>query len=68
MTKDQEGEKSNLNKSDDLQINRGFELMLRHNRRDSPSKPKIFSYNFGKMISLFNREILINFSLDITKK
>jgi hypothetical protein len=53
----------------DLRINRGFELMLRHNnRREESSKPKDFSFHFGKMLSLFSREIHIEFSLDINKK
>lgn len=71
MTKEKEGEKSKLNNSQDPQINRGFELMLRHNnRREKPSEPKSFKVRFGKMISLLKREIHFNFelSLDIKKK
>ena len=59
MTEDQEDEKKVLNK-DKLEINRGFELLLR-NRRKKP-KPKTFEVKF----SFFNKEI--TFSLDIKKK
>ncbi len=71
MTKDQEGAKSPLNNLRDLQINRGFELMLRHNsRREKPSKPKSFQFRFGKMLSLLRREIhfQIDFFFDMKKK
>jgi hypothetical protein len=68
MTNEAEEEKSKLNKPD-LQINRGFELMLRYNsREEKPSKPKDYSFHFGKMLSLFSREIHIEFSLNINKK
>ena len=68
MTNDQEEEKSNLN-NDKPQINRGVELLLR-NRRRSPPKPKTFQVTFGKLIALWNREIIFhfNFYLDIRKK
>ena len=68
MTKNQEEEKSKLNKSE-LQINRGVELLLR-NRRKGESKPKTFQVKFGKMISLFRREFhfFIEFHFDIRKK
>ena len=67
MTKDQ-GEGRKLNKSEP-QINRGFELMLR-NRRSQPEAPKTFQIKFGKMVSLFRREIVLHFNLylDIRKK
>ena len=58
MTENQEGEKKTLNK-DKLEINRGFELLLR-NRRKKP-KPKTFEVKF----SFMNREITL--SLDIKK-
>ena len=68
MTKEKEGEKRKLN-SLDSQINRGFELMLlHHSREEKPSKPKVFSFNFGKMLSLFSREIHFELKLDIGKK
>ncbi len=67
MTKNQEGKRKDLNKSDP-HINRGFELLLRK-RRKKPQRPKTFELRFGKMVSLFKREIHFNleFSLDIMK-
>jgi hypothetical protein len=67
MTNDQADERK-LNKSEP-QINRGFELMLR-NRRSRPEPPKSFQVKFGKMVSLFRREIVLhlNFYIDIRKK
>ena len=59
MTEAQEEEKKVLN-NDKLEINRGFELLLR-NRRKKP-KPKTFEVKF----SFFDREITL--SLDIKKK
>ena len=58
MKEDQEEEKKDLN-NDKLEINRGFELLLR-NRRRKP-KPKTFGVKF----SFMNREIAL--SLDIKK-
>ena len=68
MTENQEGEKRILNK-DKPEMNRGVELLLR-NRRRKPEKPKTFQVKFGKLVSLWNREIVfhINFYLDIRKK
>ena len=68
MTDDQEEEKRILNK-DKPEMNRGVELLLR-NRRKKPERPKTFQVKFGKLISLWNREIVfhINFYLDIIKK
>ena len=68
MTENQEGEKRILNK-DKPEMNRGVELLLR-NRRKKPERPKTFQVKFGKLISLWNREIVfhINFYLDIRKK
>ena len=68
MTKDQEGERNKLNKSEP-QINRGVELLLRNRRRKS-LEPKAFQMRFGKMISLFRREFhfFIEFNFDIRKK
>ena len=67
MTEDQEDEKKDLNK-DKPEINRGVELLLR-NRRKKPDKPKTFQVKFGKLISLWNREIVfhVNVYLDIRK-
>ena len=68
MTGDQEGAEKDLNKNEPLEINRGVELLLR-NRRKKPDKPKTFQVKFGKLISLWNREIVfhINVYLDIRK-
>jgi len=68
MTEDQEEEKRNLNK-DKPEMNRGVELLLR-NRRRKPERPKTFQVKFGKLIALWNREIVfhINFYFDIRKK
>jgi len=71
MTSDQDDVKSQLNKSDqNLEINRGFELMLRHRSRREKPKPKTFGIMFGKVISLLKREIHFHFEirLDIIKK
>ena len=67
MTEDQEDEKKDLN-NDKPEINRGVELLLR-NRRKKPDKPKTFQVKFGKLISLWNREIVfhVNVYLDIRK-
>ena len=68
MKEDQEDQKSTLNKDEPLEINRGVELLLR-NRRKKPDKPKTFQVKFGKLISLWNREIVFHFNvyLDIRK-
>ena len=58
MTEDQEDEKKVLNK-DKLEINRGFELLLRNRRKESKS------HTFQVKFSFFNREITL--SLDIKK-
>ena len=68
MKEDQEEEKKDLN-NDKPEINRGVELLLR-NRRRKPEPPKTFQVKFGKLIALWNREIVFhfNFYLDIRKK
>ena len=68
MTEDQEDAKKDLNKDKPLEINRGIELLLR-NRRKKPERPKTFQVKFGKLVSLWNREIVfhINVYLDIRK-
>ena len=68
MIEDQEDEKKDLNNDKPLEINRGVELLLR-NRRKKPDKPKTFQVKFGKLISLWNREIVFHFDfyLDIRK-
>jgi hypothetical protein len=68
MINDQEDEKSKLNNSAP-EINRGVELLLRNRRKRESSKPKTFQVKFGKMISLFRREVhfFIEFHFDIKK-
>jgi len=53
----------------DLQINKGVELMLR-NKTKKEERSKTFQIRFGKMISLFRRQLVISldFSLDIKKE
>ena len=52
----------------DLQINKGVELMLRNKNKKEGSKT--FQIKFGKMISLFRRElhVCLDFSLDVKNK
>ena len=67
MTKNQEEGKSYLNKPEESsEINRGFELMLRHRSRRDVPEPKTFGLKFGKIISLLKREIQFNFELSFT--
>jgi hypothetical protein len=68
MTRNLDDEENTLNKSQP-QINRGVELLLR-NRRKKPEAPKTFQIKFGKMVSIFRKEIVLhlNFYLDIRKK
>ena len=68
VTENQEEEKKILNKSKP-EMNRGVELLLR-NRRKKPDPPKTFQVKFGKLIALWNKEIIFhfNFYLDIRKK
>ena len=57
-----------MNTTNELHINRGVELLLRK-EGSKPEAPKTFQFSFGKMVSLFKREmhIYLNFSLDIKK-
>ena len=67
MTENQEDEKKDLN-NDKPEINKGVELLLR-NRRRKPDPPKTFQVKFGKLVSLWDREIVFHFNvyLDIRK-
>ena len=70
--KDQEEERSPLNnmESDNaLAINRGVELLLRKNKRRE-EEPKTFQLKFGKLVSLFRRELhfYLELHLDVRKK
>ena len=66
MTEDQEGAVKDLN-NDKPEINKGVELLLRNRRK--PERPKTFQVKFGKLVSLWNREIVfhLNVYLDIRK-
>ena len=68
MINEKDDERRKLN-NNELQINRGVELLLR-NRRKRESKPKTFQVKFGKVISLFRREFhfFIEFHFDVSKK
>ena len=68
MIEGEEEEKKKLN-NHNSHVNRGVELLLR-NRRRRPEPPKTFQIKFGKMVSLFRREIVfhLNLYLDIRKK
>lgn len=58
----------NKDTSDIPHINRGVELLLRNKRR-TQEQPKFFQVKFGKVLSLFRRELhlYIDFSLDYRK-
>ena len=65
MTRDQAGGKKSLNKGDKEKtypMNRGLELLMRNKKRRE-KEPKTFQIKFGKMVSLFGREI--HFFLDL---
>lgn len=67
---EEEVQRKKLNRLDP-HINRGFELMLRtHHRREKSTEPKVFQIRFGKVLSLFRREIHLSFDfhLDIKKR
>lgn len=74
MTKGQEGEKNQINNSksfnsDTTDINRGFELMLRHrSRREKKPESKTFGIKIQKVISLLKREIDFRFELSLSVK
>ena len=67
MKENPEGKKRTLNNDKPLEINRGVELLLRNRRKQT--KTKTFQVKFGKLISLWNREIVFHFNvyLDIRK-
>ena len=67
VTENLEDEEKSLNNPEPT-LNKGVELLLR--RRNKPDPPKTFQVKFGKLIALWNREIVfhINFYLDIRKK
>ena len=65
-TNDPEDEKSKLNRTQDLHINRGFELMLRKNK--PKEEPNTFHIRFGKMVSLLKRELHLHFEFSLNIK
>ena len=67
MTKEGEDEKSPLNKSE-VNINRGFEMMIRDCRKREVDQSKSFGINFAKTLSLFSREFGFSFSLSFSSK
>lgn len=69
MLEDYEDQENKLNKKD-LQINRGFEIMMRNTNKkeEVTSEPKTFSIKFGKMLSLLKREIHFNLELSLDFK
>jgi hypothetical protein len=69
MTKGREEEKSK-NNSDEYNINRGFELMLRNtNTKKVSQHSPWFELKFEKLLPFFRKQInfYIHFSLDIRK-
>ena len=66
MTENLEEKKEPLN-NQEPQINKGFELLLRNRRKQ---RPKTFQVKLGKLIAIWNTEIVFHFHfyLDIRKK
>jgi len=64
MKNKKEGSGDDLNKSE-IDINRGFELMLRKNstKEVSLKSPKTFEIKFGKIISFLKKEIHFEFNI-----
>lgn len=54
---------SRKTKSFDLSINRGVELIL--GEKSKPKKPNPFLLKFGKMISIFQKEIYFEFEFSV---
>lgn len=67
MTNDQEEGKNQINKDESSDINRGFELMLRHRSRgENNPEQKTFGIMLGKVISLLKREVCFKFEISFT--
>ena len=58
---------SNKIKSEDLEINKGVELLLRNKNRRR-EEPKTFIWKFRKMLSFFGREIHLSFDFQLDLK
>ena len=54
---------SRKTKSFDIPINRGVELIL--GEKSKPKKPNPFLFKFGKMFSLFQKEIHFEFEFSV---
>ncbi len=59
---------SSINKNVDHDVNRGVELMLRRREKTVPEELSLQRFNFGKVFSLFQREIRFNFELSVIRK
>ncbi len=57
-----------INNSNIPEINRGVELLLRKRREKKTSETKQKKFGFLKVISLFGREIKINFYISLIEK
>lgn len=57
-----------INNSDIPEINKGVELLLRKRREKKTSETKQKKFGFSKVISLFGREIQINFYIFLIEK
>lgn len=54
---------SGINNSDNHQINRGIELMLRRRKKETDSELDKKVFNFEKLFSFFQREFLIKIEI-----
>jgi len=59
---------SSINKNVDHDVNRGVELMLRRREKTVPEELSLQRFNFGKVFSLFQREIRFSFELSVIRK
>jgi hypothetical protein len=62
MTKGQEEEKNNLNKSVDLKIDRGLDLILRAGRKPLTNKK---TFQFNKVLKFLHKTYSIKIEVDI---
>lgn len=58
----------NINNSENYDINRGVELMLRKKGGDKKPKLKMKEFNFEKVFSFFRREIHLRIELKVIKR
>jgi|LakMenE01Jun11ns_1017448.scaffolds.fasta_scaffold9889104_6 hypothetical protein len=57
-----------INNPDTLEMNKGVELLLRNRREKKNLETKQKKFGFSKKISLFTREIEINFFISLIEK